>query len=402
MNVWNKVFLGLIFVASIAVLVFGAVEFHVRYTGQRHIVELTKRTAETESRIAIIQNGSAGTLSFDQLRGALRERYLERGQAWSNSIVHGMTEEVLPPALPQVTAQIIITEPLVANEAGVFSQVAPPDTLRGVVYVFSEGNTSAADRASLGAFLGRFQVSAAPTPTKFRDDTGNEIDGWRVNLVTNDPISDTEIEKIFNQSRQRWSVFVSPPIDRVAGIFNELSEEEKQIIPAEFREKFQPRPMPALQSADIENVSNALLARWEAIRETMDDPESEFADDFASLLTWLYQRRSDALREMVNLRIDIETYEAAVERARAESQTLAAREIPLEEKRLAAMNVQRDAVRSVLEQYGAEVDRLMLVQEKLQILSKVFLEGIAEAQIQAAEKIEENVRRADREAETSR
>jgi hypothetical protein len=39
---------------------------------------------------------------------------------------------------------------------------------------------------------------------------------------------------------------MSPPVDRIAGFFDSLTEEEKQIIPQELRDRFQSRVMPEL------------------------------------------------------------------------------------------------------------------------------------------------------------
>ncbi|MCL2005341.1 MAG: hypothetical protein FWG73_04165 [Planctomycetaceae bacterium] len=389
MNVWNKVFLGVIFVSAIAVVALAAVEFQIRNTGQKHIATLNQRIADTEERIARIVGGTATEPRYEQIRGTLREHLQERGRAWFGCLVASMDEETLPPALQQVITQIIITSPLVADDAGNRSHVAPPDALRGVVYVFSEPNENQA-----GAFLGRFHVDSEPTPTMFRGEEGNEYAGWRVRLVTSDPINDREIEKIFEASRQQWSVFINPPVDRVAGIFSELTEDEKQMIPTEFWDRFQPRPMPELTAIDTDGVSSNVLSAWEEIRAAMDDPE--LARDFAMLLDWLYQHRSGTFRAIEVTKSDTETYLATAQRSQTESARLENEDIPLEEKRVAMMRLQRDAAGNFLEQYVAEIARMELLIDKLQALASAYVAQIAEAQILASEKVEENVRSAGR------
>ena len=389
MNVWNKVFLGVIFLSAIAVVALAAIEFNIRNTGQKHIATLNQRIADTEERIARITGGTATEPRYEQIRGTLREHLQERGRAWFNCIVASMDEETLPPALQQVIAQIIITGPLVPDDAGILNRAAPPDALRGIVYAFSEENEN-----NPGTFLGRFHVDSDPIPTMFRSEDGSEFGGWRVRLVTSDPLKDAEIEQIFEASRQRWSVFINPPVDRVAGIFSELTEEEKQMIPAEFRERFQPRPMPELTVDDVDGVNPNVLAAWEEIRAAMDDPE--LAHDFAMLLDWLYQHRSGTVRDIEVAKSDTATYRATAERSQAESAKLENVDIPLEEKRVAAMRLQRDSVEDFMEQYAAEIVQMKLLIEKLQTLASAYVFRITEAQIQAAEKVEENIRQAGR------
>ena len=415
MNVWNKVFLGLIFISAIAVLVLGAVEFHVRNTGQKKIADMEKQIAETNDRINRVVAGadplklsldkSLSDLSFEAFRAVVRERYTERGRAWFGCIVGRIEEQTLPPALEQISAQIILTGPILQGAAGAIPAVVPPDTLRGVVYVFEEAGVQLdgvqqdgeePNTPSAGSFVGRFTVEGAPVPTKFRNDDEIEVDGWRVTLISADPIDDNEIEHIFDAAQSRWAVYMTPPIDRIAGIFTHLTEEQKQMIPEELRERFEPRPMPELNDEEKEEATAGEIALWERYRETFDDPESEYAHDFAAVLDWLYQHRNSMRRDISVTKSNIETYTEALEKASSENNKLETVDIPLEEKRVAAMIKQRDTVRELLKQYEEEIANLMLQMEKLQVLAKAFITGIAEALIQAAEKVEEQVRNAQR------
>ena len=397
MNIWNKVFLGVIFLTAVAVVVLGSVEYHIRNTGQKHIASMEQRIAETQERIDKIEGGAAplkifpekvqSDWSFEELRGVVRGQLNVRGRAWFGSIVAGMEESVLPPALQQVEVQIIITEPLQPNETGTATDVVSPETLRGVVYVFEEGTEN-----NVGTFLGRFKVdSDIPTGTKFLDSEGNEKNGWRVTLVTIDPISADEIEQIWGAGESRWAIYMSPPINRVAGVFSQLTEEEKQMIPEEIRESFQPRPMPELQPEELEGVDPSVAEIWKKYREEMDDPESELAQDFSTLLDWLYQQRSSLHRDIRIAESDIETYKAAEEKNKTENEKMEV-DCVLEEKRAEAMNIQRDAVKALLEQYESEINRITLLIEKLQAQAAVSVTGITDAQQKAAEIIEERTR----------
>jgi len=384
MNIWNKVFLGVIFVAAIAVLALAAVEFHIRGTGQQHTTSLEQRIEETDARIVRTRDGSATEPSFDELRMRLLGQYHEQGRAWFGSILVDLTEEVLPPALPQVIAPIIITNPLVSSETGAATEVVLPEQLRGVVYAFEEG-----EEGNVVAFLGRFNVDTEPTPHPFLGSGGNQITGYRVTLVSADPIGAREVEQIFEAGHRgsRWAIFLTPPVDRIAGIFDQLTEEERGMIPEEFWERFQPRPMPELTEEEREGVDSAVLAAWERLRETIDNHEAEAAADFASMLDWLYQRRSSLLRDIEVAESNIETFRATEEQVQEENERLEA-DGDLEETRVEAMNIQRDTVRTLLEQYQEEVNRIMLLTEKLQTLNAAYLARIAEYQATAVEIME--------------
>ena len=382
MNIWNKVFLGVIIATAIAVLALAAVELNIRSTGLGHIGSLEQRIEETDARIDRINSGTATEPSFEALRGQLRGFYHERGRAWFGNIVSNLTDETLPPALTQVIAQIIVTGPLVPGGTGAETEVVIPEHLRGVVYVFEEDNEGA-----IITFLGRFNVDSEPAPMPFRDDDGNQKTGYRVALVSADPISDEEIDQIFEAGNSRWAVFLTPPVDRIAGIFDQLTEEERQMIPEEFLERFQPRPMPELTEEEREGVDSAVIAVWERLRAAIDDPEAEAAEDFASMLDWLYQRRSGLQRAIEIAESDIATFRVAEENTRAENERLEA-DGDLEEKRVEAMNAQRDAVRATSERYQEEINRITLLIEKLQTLNAAFFAKIAEHSAAAIEIIE--------------
>jgi len=393
MNTWNKVFLGVIIVTAIGVVVLASVERKIRSTGQRHLASMNQRIEKTDTDIARIVAGTApqkSTLdkslpewSFDELRNALRERYHERGRAWFHCIIADMNSRVLPPALPQAIVQVIITGPLVPNETGTETEVVIPEHLRGVVYAFKE-----VAEGEVGSFLGRFNVDTEPVPMPFRDNEGNQKTGYRVTLISADPANDKEMDQMFEAGEFRWAIYLTPPVDRIAGFFDSLTEEEKQMIPQALRDRFQSRSMPALTEEEKEGVASNVLVNWENIRAEMDDPEAEAAEDFALMLDWLYLRRSTALRDIENTESDIATFKTAEEKTKAENEKLRA-DGDLEEKRVEAMNVQRDAVNAQLEQYHAEIDKSMLQAEKLQTLNEAYVVKIAEYQTKAVEIMEE-------------
>jgi len=408
MNIWNKVFLGVIFITAIAIFVLGAVNFHISNTGQKKIADLKKKIAESDDKFAKIVHGTApdkhsldkpvSALGIDELRGLLRGRYDERGRAWFGCMVAGMEGNEISPTNPQpgaqglplVTAQIIITSPFAPSETGAATDVVMPETLKGVVYVFEEKEGS----EGAGPFLGRFHVDSEPTATKFPDSDGNEKNGWRIKLITLDSISEREINQIFAASKSRWAIYLIPPVDRVTGIFDQLTEEEKKMIPEELLKKFQPRPMPELTDEEKDGVNSQVIALWEKYRQNMDDPESELGQDFSVVLDWLYQQRSHLNRDIKIAESDIKAYETSEEKNKAENQKMDA-DCVLEEKRVKAMDIQGGAVKTLFTQYEAERNRIALFIEKLQTLIAAYAAEITNAQLLAVEKIEERAKHAE-------
>ena len=442
MNIWNKVFLGLIFAMAIAVVVLASAEFHIRNTGLRTIKKLNEDIVKTDTDIARIAAGtkpmelspdkSPSELGFDELRGHIREHSAERGRAWFGCIVAEFDGNKLRQSSPVAEVEIIVTSPFAPSEAGVPTDVVPPETLRGVVYVFREGAKD--DLGDPGTFLGRFNVGNELKTRPFLDDEGNEKLGYRITLVSTDLINDDEVEQIFEACNSRWTIYTAPPVDRVAGIFDRLTEEEKQAIPEDMWAVFQPRPVPELAEEDIEYIRglelegldvsdldsrtselleraveiverdrntmdtawtqtrDKVIAIWKRYQAVMDDSEAELAQDFSAALDSLHKQRSRLYRNIQSAQSDIGMYETSGDKARAESEALKTQLIPLEEKRVANMEVQRNEVKSLLAQYNGETTGSRLRIEKLQALAEAYIAAITDIQVKAAEKIEERAK----------
>lgn len=402
MNIWNKVFLGVIIATSIVVLALASVEMNVRNKGQKNVATLQENIKKIDGDIAKTRAGTApakpttskslSELGVEELRNALHERYYERGREWQNCIFRRMEEVILPPALPQLKVELTITGP--PDESGTLTNAASPEHLRGIVYVFAEGDTDI-------TFLGRFSVDVATIQTtKFRDKEDNEKDGFMVTLISADTLSSSEVDHIIEATqdatrRSRWAVYLTQPVDRIAGIFDQLTEEEKQQISEELLERFQPRSMPDPTEEEKQDVSPNVLALWAQVRAAVDDPESESAHDPATTLDWLYLWRSTLLRYTAGVRVDIDTTKSGEAKTKAEIEKMT-RDSVLEEKRVKAMSVQRDAVKALLEQYQAEIDRMVLQIEKLQTFNAALVAKIAEYQVTAVEEIEKRAANAVR------
>jgi tRNA uridine 5-carbamoylmethylation protein Kti12 len=149
--------------------------------------------------------------------------------------------------------------------------------------------------------------------------------------------------------------------------------------------------MPELTEDDKTGVSPEVLKIWQSFRTKQDDPEAEAARDFSSTLDWLYKRRSNNLRDIITAESHFDINAAAAEKANAENEKLE-KDGTLEEKRVKAMDVQREAVKALVEQYVATINAIALQIEKLQALQEEYIEKIEEYQQQAVAKIEERIK----------
>jgi hypothetical protein len=438
MNIWNKVFLGIIFVTAIAVAVLTAVEMKIRSTGQQKIDALEKKIGETKAQIDKIADGAApmkasadkkpSELSFEEIRSQTVRQFYERGRAWFGCLLDGKAvQRVVPPKDSEqgqdikefivVEVPIIVTEPRSQTKddnGNDIDEAVMPETLKGIVYVFEESSPN-----NKGTFLGRFRVSEnkLPEKAKFMDAGGQEKNAYKAELVTIDPLSAAEIEHIeaaagrarkdnAPDSRSSWAVYLTPPVDRVAGIIDRLTEEEKQAIPEELRERFQPRPVPALTDEEKNQLwerakhdkpdlftdgnKQEAFVLLQKYHQTMDDFEQ--GQDFSLALDWLFQQRSRLNRDKATALSDMETFKSAKEKADAENKKLEG-DCVLEEKRVDAMVMNRDAVKDLKEEYEKEINKLTLQIEKLRALQAALVAKIAECQMKAVEKIEEKTKR---------
>jgi len=149
--------------------------------------------------------------------------------------------------------------------------------------------------------------------------------------------------------------------------------------------------MPELTEEDLEGLDPRVVEVWQQYRNEMDDPESELALDYATLLDWLYRQRNSRIREIEIVESYIQTHEEATKKNEENNKKLG-EDCSLEEKRRVAMTLQLEAVKKLYERYVEENNEQALLIESLQAQSKEYIDGIMNAQIQVIRKIEEQAR----------
>ncbi len=408
MNIWNKVFLGLIFLLTLAALFFAAQEWKIRGMGQKAVLSLEKQQVDTEKQIAQISEGSAPDkaatektfeeMGLEESRLKLLELLFERKKAWFGCLPGGINptgKTVAPeqlggnnPATPGdaldpinlLEVQVTITGPLVAatGAEGEAAErvVAPPNDLLGVVYVFDEGDFLEAAKAETengsggstadgisggaqgikgvgGSFLGIFTVDGAPQQT---------AEGYVVTLHSANELNDVEVARIQDAARSTWAIYASIPLDRYVDIFDRLSEEQ----------------------------ANALLP--DAVRQKLMDAQ-RIQVDFDVMLTRLYQERVNLLQEIGSSRTDIAALNASLAIAAQEDQKTRG-DIEFEKKRIAAMNDQKEALQKMVEQYDASIRQLLDDIDATQKDNERFAAGIADAQLRVLQRIEDKAEQA--------
>ena len=436
MNTWNKVFLGLIFVTALFVAALASVEFHVRSTGQKHISSMETKIAETQEKIDRIVSGSAPQkhlqekspteMSIEELRGILSGRYSERGRAWFDCVVIDV-ENISSETLQQVEVQVVVTGPfppgVMPDDQNIQTKENEDFLVQfsqtfGVVYAFGtfvEGGDEIGKAATHNAFLGRFIVNPADTESKwttFFDKGENQKNGVRINLITIDPIIDEEIEQIIFASRNadyrngdrkfHWAIYMTSPVDRIAGIFSQLTEEEMQMIPEERRGKQDPstlldwlyqqqsglhRDIRTAES-NIEMCKDALKIIRKEIGKQLGDlieteqnkigGEKKFGEQFLASMQEKITEIEKRLKEKI---------EQGEKIGNEEDIGKMVRDWGLEMKRAKAMDKQRDAVKTLVEQREAEINETALKIEKMQTLSTAYVEGIEKSQLMAVEQV---------------
>ncbi len=187
MNIWNIVFLVLVFILSGVVLFFTGQEYNVRSTGQQTLEKFEQAIVQERQKAVAAQDGSQplkaadgktiDEMSLGELGNWLRQLRFERQRTWFNCglRVNPERRKVTAPQLGEgnpdvaegqlktlelVEVSVIITGPTATRpsaegNAEPIMEVVRPDDMQGTVYLFDEGK-----EGSSSAFLGRFTVSS--------------------------------------------------------------------------------------------------------------------------------------------------------------------------------------------------------------------------------------------------
>lgn len=382
MNIWNTVFLVLVFILSGVAAFFTAQEMKIRQEWNRGIERLETKISNSEKEIREAINGvpsdkpeaerTIEELALSTVKVRLRNLIFERGKAWFECQPGQVTADgqvLMPQQLggndPQteenrlkpiqlVEVRLMITGPVVEKNGK--EEVIPPNDLKGLVYLFDEGQDNVGTQ-----FLGRFTVSAVQ-PSQSR---------YQVTLIAANELNQNEVERIEASRKKQatWAVYTAVPIDRYEGVFDRLPDDVVDSILSASAPKDRKLTVPDLK-----------------------DPERKTVD-FDVLLTKLYQWRVVLKQDIDRTKRYIEMLKSSVESAKAEEGSLK-KDIDFEKKRIAAMKTQAETLQKAVDQYDEMIQELTDLIDKTQKQNKWYVAQIAQAQHQAAEQIEKRAEEA--------
>ena len=408
----NKVFLGIIGAVAVVVLALAAAHFEIHNRGQKTVADREKAIGAVNTAITKIKDGTAplklrldknqDEWSLQELIDAVRNAYDERGRAWFGCIVSQADIRVSQVPSLAVQVPVVITGP--PDERGFETNAILPEALKGVVYVFEVFEEFEAGKGiqvvKNGTFLGRFAVATSMNTTPFMNRNDEEKEGYRITLTTTDSISEEEVQQIIDTDPDaRWAIYLNPPVERLIEIFDriaELADADRATLSDEDRELWdwwmERHQLTEEQKQGMGLNPNEVFALWERIYG--QDPEEaavKLGRDLAVWLDSLYTRRDYLNRTMTLTKKDLSEYEKAGKIVLEEQAKLVA-DREFEEKRVAAMEMQRDTVKALWEEYRTEADQLALEIKTLKTQIAEYVAKITEAQLTVAEKIEERTR----------
>lgn len=370
MNIWNKVFLVLVFLLAGAVVFFVSQEMKIRKEWEEGMLNLEKRIQDEVRKMTTAIDGTApdrpvaeksiDEMSYNEVVLQLRDFIYERGNnAWFacqpgqvTADGKSLTPEPLGgnnPATPGdrlkpiklVEVKLTVTGPIIEQDGK--ETVIPPTDLKGVVYLFAEGGEESA-----GTFLGRFTVA--------------QVQGLQATLQAANDLNEAEVQLIERNRRGTWAVYSTVPKDRYRGLLDRMS-------PDELDRFFSP-----------------------AQQKLLLEPERPLKD-FDELLTRLYQWRTVLQQDLDRSKSDIDRLEKSLEISADQAKALQ-KDIDFEKKRIQAMNAQVEGVRKKVDEYDALITDLTGKIDATQKQNEWYVAKIAEYQLKVSQLIEQRAQEA--------
>jgi hypothetical protein len=449
MNIWNKVFLGLIFVLAITILFFTSLELKIRGEGQKAVNTLGEKGENLKNDIENIKKGNAPAkaveekkldeLGFDELQVQLSEMIYERKKAKFDCkpVSINVEGEKLPPnndnpPIPddKLKPVSLIEVKLAIEKKDSDVTVSLTEELKGIVYVFEasilDSGTQGNNFRMNGAFLGMFNVI----------ETQPQSNGSLAALLSAHELTEQEIQQVqeslqnANAGKTAWAVYTTMPLDRYEGLFDRLTDDEKKSLPKplsnklleaeqklkDFNEQFKQLPdaeKNALSQSLQEKLKKAggkletfsELLNWFSEKEKQELPEllqeilttAEWKlKDFNELLNWFYQHRVELTDRIVRAANRVEDMKKDLKIADNEEKKLQ-KDIELEKKRIDRMQLQCQVLHEKINDYDKMITALRNEIEKTQTENEWYVARIAEYQLKAKELLEQQAEQATRE-----
>ncbi|MDR2762622.1 MAG: hypothetical protein LBB88_08490 [Planctomycetaceae bacterium] len=371
MKIWNTVFIVLIILLSIFTWIYGGKALLIRREWSTGIKKLQKQIDSNKDKLKSVLEGvdsgkpresfhEFSEMSVGELINKLDVMAEDRGNAWfgckplsvdENNIVSvpprqlgddnpSTPDNELKP-LQLITISVEIISP-VDNENP--DLVIPPEKLGGVFYVFDEGNN-----ANAGAFLGRFTINEPPMKKE---------KNYAVTLKSATELKGDEINFIKSKMKSTWAIYSTMPRDRYDDIFDRIKKEDiDRIVPEEEMRK-------NLTKADRNLTDFDVVLTAGYLRNVK-----------------LNQRKELFLKNIADLKISI----AQMSKETKDVQFA----IELENKRIALMKDQINAVQKVLDGYNVVIERIKESIIKTQQQNDWYAAKIADYNLKSLQIIEQ-------------
>ena len=332
MSIWNKILIGLIGVASVALFYTAARTMKTHQHWRQLAADFEKKIAQVEKDNKTIAEGTekaadSSEMGIRQLRLELSKLLQDRRRAWFNC-----TPKV---KVDREKASASIT--VVTDQPELHGI-----TQNTVLYAFEE-----IDVQKKGRYLGEFKVTKADEKQK------------TAVLVPTSLLSPREIEKLAG-AKQPWELYEVMPRDN-HDIFASLSDDEKKAM------------LPA-----------SVLPEYR-------DEEKRPLNDYQILFDAGRTQRTLLLDKIDYAQRDAKLLEAAVARAK-EMAEKAEKEVASTKEDAKMFGRERDAVASYLKTIQKELDAAKAVVAELIKKNKAMAGQIAKLQFEAARRIDQRTR----------
>jgi hypothetical protein len=343
MCIWNRILVGLISVASIALFYMATralkIETYWAELGQKH----QRKIGQVKQENRDLLEGTAQQASIRQLRVDVYKLLLDRRRVWWNC-----DPKLVKPGAEGALAEITLELP------------QPDKTIakRQVLYAFEEAGVQ-----NKGQYLGEFTVT-------------NIAADKQLTLESTSRLSQREADKL-KQAKRPWALYEVLPRDSHE-IFASLSDEQKKaMLPAECVKDYLKDGKPAAKDDPRERVVKGLFARQ--------------LNDYGTLLTDERDRRVLVLDSIRATREDKQLVEQALVEGRDQEESCK-REIASTQAELKKMARERDIVADLHEKIQKRLDDMQAWIARLDATNRAMAGQLAKYQFEASRLIDERAR----------
>ncbi len=349
MSIWNKILLGLVGVASLALFYLAArtLKTHQYWynLAQQYQAKIDQVQSDTyKLREGVAPDGTSAPPGIRQVRRELDQLLIDRGRVWHNCVAKLTNVDKAKGTV----------------EARVTADASNPDSLANkgncVVYAFEEANAQDG-----GRYLGEFRVSVGPDKQPL--------------LQSAMMMPPREIERL-TAAKQPWVLYEQMPHDNHR-LFADLTDKQKEaILPRDVATEYLNDGKPAAKNEPADHTVNGKYVR--ALR----DYQTLF---HADRINWT--QMLDLFEATTR---DKALIDSALADARRQEQADAKHVVEAKEK-LAKFAHQRDIVKAYHEKLQSQLEAVTAEVDQLLKANQAAADQLARSQWEAVRRIDQRV-----------